>query len=412
MSFYCVNGGGAGRSEVRLGPCFAHGGEGFIHEMIDAPLAVAKIYKRATAEERARDEERHEKVLAMLDLPPRLTSVSVGTTTIPLLAWPTHVLEEDAAFSGFLMPRISTMTFGRYLNELLNPNQLSTEQRCLPARLTLCRNLAGIVADLHAQKHFVVDFKPTNIYVFPESGIPCFLDNDGFSIAGKNGRRFTAKMVSANYICPELLNEASQTATGTGNYDRVQDEFALAVLLFQILNDGVHPYQGVIRDLNEPHDPTVDGRVSSGWYAYGLSAHPNQAPRPFSNHECIPKPTRTLFDRAFGVNGNVSARPTAAEWRDHFHEYLEVSKPFTRCEVEPESQMHIHFRDYPCAACRNGPLVLDELAVPALDESFPLVMPPASRSRRRILSRVVVILILTVTSYLVWYYFFGLSAAR
>jgi DNA-binding helix-hairpin-helix protein with protein kinase domain len=343
----------------------------------------------------------------MLARPPRVTCVNFEGRQLPLLAWPTHVVErEGSIFSGFLMPKVfpeQAVSLNDYFRQLITPRHLSDNERCLTSRLALCRSLAGIVADLHRQGHYVVDFKPENLLIFRKSCIPCFLDNDGFSIAGKGAQRFPAAAFTPEYACPELLSGSSSSAAG----DEAQDRFALAVLLFQVMNYGIHPFQGVLRVATEDCETTLDSKIRGGLYAYGIDENPRVGPIPASNHECLPAATRHLFDRAFGAD-SPDTRPSAAQWRQHFNEYLTVSKPFAKCQRHPDSAMHIHFKEHPCAECRR--MTLQVVVQANEDASFPdstMAAPPAqsvSIERRRV-PRALIGLFIVVTIALAWYFF-------
>lgn len=400
---------GKSRQEIRLGPELKRGGEGIVHTLEGMPLAVAKIYRTETPAQRAQIERRCEKILSMLARPPRVTSTNFEGARLPLLAWPTHVLEEeDSTFCGFLMPRVSAeqaVTLNDFLQQIWIPKNLSENERCLTSRLVVCRSLAGIVADLHAQGHFVVDVKPENLFIFRRSCIPCFLDNDGFSIAGESNTRFTAFAATPGYTCPELLSETTHAATSSGTYDEPQDRFALAVLLFQLLNQGIHPFQGVLSEESDLADTTLDSNVVRGWYAYGLTSNQNVRPKPGSNHDCLPEETRALFDRAFDAT-SPDGRPSAMEWRKHLDDYLRVNKPFVRCKLHPESVLHIHFKGYPCVECRTSNLPVPAAST-AQASAAPVTAPPASARTRRWPgpSRLVVIALLILIT-LAWYWFF------
>jgi hypothetical protein len=132
---------------------------------------------------------------------------------------------------------------------------------------------------------------------------------------------------------PEALGEA-------------QDRFALAVVIFQLLNGGVHPFQGVPAP-GVPVPPTTAERMERWMYAYGRRPNPLLLPSPWSIHESFDDATRDLFDRAFGHS--PVARPDAGEWRRHLAHYADPSTgALRRCPVDPA---HALFAASPSAEC-------------------------------------------------------------
>ena len=55
-----------------------------------------------------------------------------------------------------------------------------------------------------------------------------------------------------------------------------QDLFALAVVIFQLLNFGIHPFSGLISSGDSA--TTTDEKVSKGYYPYGAKSHPSIKP--------------------------------------------------------------------------------------------------------------------------------------
>ncbi len=118
------------------------------------------------------------------------------------------------------------------------------------------------------------------------------------------------------------------------------------MIAFQLLNNGVHPYQCVAAGTDEL-PPTNDEKAKAALYAYGLDARPGIAPIPLSVHGTWPTGIRQLFDRAFQPG---KLRPSAAEWRAQAQGILDA-KELARCSAAPEDARHIHFLDQPCGRC-------------------------------------------------------------
>ena len=300
---------------VALAP-LAGGGDATVHALPGDPARVAKLYRDPAAEPR-----RRAKLEAMLAAPPSGREVGHGGRRYVQLAWPEALVERagegEAAGppAGFVMARVD-------LDDALVLDHALTARARRAAgldddyrfRAAAARNLAAAVAALHAQGHHVVDLKPSNVHVYRGAAFVAVLDCDGMSVAGRGGERFPAHQYTDGYIAPEALRaRAKPEALG-----EAQDRFALAVVVFRLLCNGLHPFQGVPRDSAVP---TTDGaRAAAGLYPYGAGAG-RLDPPPSSVYGAFDPATRALFDRAFG--GRPDGRPTAAAWRDHLGRLLD-----------------------------------------------------------------------------------------
>ena len=316
---------GGGRREVlRLDKRLGGGAAGDIYRVAQHPELVAKIYR--TPDDRRQYQG---KVEDMLRRAPNLPPIVEGGKTYVQIAWPKAILSDRAGdFLGFVMPIVDF----KAATELENVLQRSSRQSLgLPefygGRLLLAANLAALMAELHAQAHYFVDMKPVNVRFYPGAWYLAILDTDGFSIQGT--QRWPAHQFSFEYIAPEAVGKTPP------QLGIEQDLFALAVIVFRLLNNGVHPYQGIDRQGNAP--TAIQDRIFAGLYAYGRRPSTRVAPARASIHESLEDSTRSLFDRAF--TGHPAARPTAREWNDHLRKLI-TGKVFTRCTVRPNEHGH------------------------------------------------------------------------
>jgi len=206
-----------------------------------------------------------------------------------------------------------------------------------------------------------------NLRFYPDALYMAMLDCDGFSIQG-HGERFAAPQVTPDYLAPEFhvraLTEAGEHA---------QDCFALAVVVFQLLNFGIHPFTGRPAHARVPTD--LPGRIAGRWYAYGRAPHGAMEPVPTSGHAAMPGEVRALFDRAF--TGDASTRPTAREWADLLRGYAERARG--RLLVCARDAQHQHFAGAPCAACGRDQVLAGAAA--AQRSARPAVEPAPASSR-------------------------------
>jgi len=319
------------------------GGEGDIYLLNHQGNSYAlKIYFQPNPEKK-------NKVMAMIENAPDGAVQTINAITIIQLAWPVGICTENGDFRGFVMPYVDlshSNTLDFYLDKKLYEEKFPGNPLSLSYKIDIAKNLASVVKLLHSKGHFFIDFKPQNVRVYDRYNLISLIDCDGFSILSKDGKRFLAKSYSSEYIAPEALQTNSQP--GVLSID--QDLFALSVVLFQLLNFGIHPYSGLITKGDSA--TTTDDKVSKGYYAYGKIINPKIQPVKGSVHKTIDDSIMALFDRAF--SNNIKIRPTIDEWINVFDD-IQKNKKLVRCSSKPNSSDHIHFEGKECQSClRDG----------------------------------------------------------
>jgi serine/threonine protein kinase len=314
-------------------------GEVYLYQK-DRKTYAAKIYQ---------DKEKlnQGKLFAMLNNRPENVFVDSNGETYPQLAWPEAIIRNQFnEIIGYLMPYVDS---GRsysldyfydvnLFKKLNNPNEAA-----LSFKLEIALNLCTAIAYLHKINHYFIDLKPQNIRVFENIHVVTLLDCDGFSIAdGEN--RYPAELMSTDYIEPVAIRE-SRSPTELGES---QDLYALGVILFQLLNHGTHPFQGILQ-VSTTNANTNDEKASLGLYPHGLQSHRKIKPRPQSIHHLFDPALRDLFDRCF-LESELHTRPSADEWCAYFKSLLD-QKLITQCERVKLDLRHIRFKDMPCPAC-------------------------------------------------------------
>lgn len=330
------------RQRLTLGRLVKSGGAGSVFLLREDASSVAKIYHADV------DHPLYErKIAAMLGLSPELPPLGDGTRRYVQIAWPSALLRDgNGRFLGFLMPALDIAATSE-LELILMERQARAAglPTGLGARITLAANLSAVIAELHRQHHFVVDLKPVNLRFYRQSLYMAMLDCDGFSIQGR-GERFHAPQFTIDYLAPEFQKNGIRKAS-----EEPQDRFALAVIVFQLLNFGIHPYSGRPASDRVPTD--LPGRIAGHWYGYGVSANGSIAPNPSSGHVAMPTELRLMFDRAFGRN--AALRPAAAEWSSLLRGY--ATRSSRRLATCSKQTAHQHFAGYACAACARESLI-------------------------------------------------------
>ncbi len=292
-----------GQSErVTLASIGKSGGAGEVFLIEGKPGHVAKLYHATTQEAQLAHYEK--KIRWMIANKPDLPEIAAGYDGIVQLAWPVALVIKGARFAGFVMEKID---FDRTmeLDYLLTRRQAAGEgfEADFGKLVTVCYNLASLINCLHSKKIAVVDLKPINLKVYKSELYVSILDCDGFHIYSDTFVS-PAPQVTPDYLAPEFHDRAV-------THPEAQDWFALATIIFRLLNYGIHPYAGIAaRNFSYPTE--LAARIKMGLYPYGKSAHASVRATPASVHECFPDSIRELFDRAFGPSPH--ARASAYEW--------------------------------------------------------------------------------------------------
>ena len=292
---------------------------------------VAKIFH-----EKKHSDTNRKKLEAMLNNRPNIPTIDFENKKYIQIAWPTALLEDKQGFCvGYLMPLIDTKEAISldYLMQKAVRKKLGLTERYLD-RVFAAYNITSVVAALHACGHYIVDLKPANVSIYKNTMLVAQFDCDGFSIRGENNDRYPAEFVSEEYIYPEGMQQSCQ------EMGEEQDKFALAVIIFRLLNEGIHPFSGMPR--KNDNMLSIQERIANYHYAYGFWPDTYQAPHPYSIHDYLDKETMNLFERAF-TKGNV--RPTAIEWQTHLEHLL---KNYKQCK---KNHNHIYFTAKGCGLC-------------------------------------------------------------
>ena len=330
------------RSEqVMLNSTGKSGGAGEIFSIDNKPGFVAKIYHAVTSQ--AHLARYRHKIQWMVDKRPALPEVPTENQDIVQLAWPEALILRKSRFVGFAMRKIA---FDRTLelDYLLNRRQAAREgfDADYGKLATISFNLASLISCLHDKRIAIVDLKPMNVKIYKAELYVSILDCDGFHIVTDEFHS-EAPLVTPEYLAPEFHGKAVA-------HPEAQDCFALATIIFRLLNYGIHPFAGVASD-HRRYPPELAGRIQQGLYPYGKVAHKSVLKVPASVHETLPESLRELFDRAFTSSG--VGRPSAREWTGALAVYASKHS----AQMSPCRKEHLRFSGRPCPTCLRDELI-------------------------------------------------------
>jgi DNA-binding helix-hairpin-helix protein with protein kinase domain len=279
------------------------GGEARIFAPLGTPGLAAKVYHRPTP-------DRSAKLSAMLANPPMEPILRPGHVSI---AWPSELLlapDGSGTVLGFLMPRVQGMT---PIIDFYHPKTRRTRHPLFHYQYLLrtARNLAACVAALHARGYVIGDLNESNILV-GETALMTLVDTDSFQVPVPGGKAlFRCRVGKPEFTPPELQSVQFAWVDRKPEHDL----FGLAVVIYQILMEGIHPFGGRFLGRGEP--PSLEARIAAGWFPCAPGLDCPLRPMPTApSFEILHPQVRELFARCF-VEGfrDPARRPDAQTWQ-------------------------------------------------------------------------------------------------
>ncbi len=274
----------AGRP-LALGRKLGEGGEGAVWTVEGEPQLCAKIWNDK-ADWTANAEKAGE--IIGLYTPDRAE----------IAAWPQELVRDgQGRVRGFLMEKLEGWM------PAYRGYQTKSRRQWLPSAkfgflVRLARNVSACVERIHSAEMVIGDINESNLLINGRA-LAKMIDVDSFQIS-VDGRVYPCEVAKPEYMAPELLREPEIGRTAE------QDLFSLAVLLFQILSFGRHPFAGRPRE----GDPVeLETAVLRGWYAYASGP---LIPPPGMDLSWLTDEVRSLFEAA--LTSRAEDRPRASDW--------------------------------------------------------------------------------------------------
>lgn len=284
---------------IILGAEIAGGGEGKIYEVDGETSLVAKIYHQGK-------NTNTEKLKVMSANPPQDPAKAQNHISI---AWAVDLLSEanTQEIVGFLMGKASKM---RPIHSFYSPKN---RRQHIPGFNYLylhrtARNLASAISALHASNYVIGDVNESNILV-AETALITLVDTDSFQVRDpQNGKIYRCLVGKAEFTPPELQGKNFRDIDRNLSHDL----FGLGVLIFQLLMEGTHPFEGIFQGTGEP--PAKEKRIAAGHFSYGQNVP--YVPKPFApSFNTLSPSLQKLFTQCF-VDGHKdpTARPDTQTW--------------------------------------------------------------------------------------------------
>jgi len=282
-------------NRVRITTVLGKGGEGIVYHIDGDSTVAAKIYLRGSAP------ARREKVQSMIraELFKRY-----GVAAFPI----DTLFDERKEFVGFTMRKVAN---AKPIHELYAPGsrKLEFQDANFQFLARAARNTAAAVASVHHAGCVIGDINHSGFLVDQRATVT-LIDADSFQF--HSGAAVYRCLVGASdYTPPELRGAALEKV------DRVtsHDGFGLAVIVFQLLFMGRHPFAGRFTGQGEM---PIEAAIKDGRFAYSLTRRTETRlePPPFAPTLADVTPeVADLFERAFTAKpASFMDRPGAVEW--------------------------------------------------------------------------------------------------
>jgi DNA-binding helix-hairpin-helix protein with protein kinase domain len=296
---------------VPLRPQLASGGEGAVFPLANDPKLVAKVYHQRPTDQKA------EKLAAMTGL--------ANHQLLAMAAWPKYLVyhQRTRQLAGFVMPLVSDC---QPIQQLYNPIQ---RMKVFPRKgwdfqVHAAMNLAAVFDEVHKADCLVGDVNQSNVQV-SSTAMVRLIDCDSFQVA-IGGKHYLCEVGVPQYTPPELQGKPFRGLVRSENHDR----FGLAVLVYQLLFVGRHPYAG---KYSGSDDPPFEELIAKFRFAQGPSAQSwgMSPPAHTPTFADIPPDLGTLFRRSFERGSEAGNRPRPAEWHSALKQ---LESDIKACEVD------------------------------------------------------------------------------
>ena len=355
------------------------GGEGAVYSLQSHPDLVAKIYHS-----NRRTDAVINKLDVMINYPPRTEDDLTGHLFV---AWPRHLVYDTASdVIGFLMPKVEkTHSLFEYYNPALRRRhapQIHYANLC-----SVAKSLATALDRLHGSGYVVGDINESNAYITENEHVT-LIDADSFQVTDYQTTPptiYRCLVGKPEYTPPELQGISFAQIDRNIHHDR----FALAVVIYQLLMEGTHPFRGRYTGAGEP--PKVESCISSGFFLHSARRRVPLRPMPAAvEWDTLHEDIRALFRKCFDDgHSDPQARPAPREWVDALDEAMRDLKQCAR------NASHWYFDKQassgaPCTWCdRVGNIGIEsfpehpgaQIFIPPASQHQPPAIPPVSPSQ-------------------------------
>ena len=299
--------------KLTLGDKIAQGGEGAVFDLVNQRDQVAKIYHNPV------DGQKFRKLSSMVSLKTE--------RLLKLAAWPIDTLHDkpNGSMVGLLMAKVQEH---KEVHELytIKSRLIQFPHAQWPFLIHAAANIARAVNVVHEHGHVIGDINHASVGISRKATATLF-DCDSFQITTSD-KQYLCEVGQDTHTPPELQGMSFRGLVRSKNHDA----FGLAVVIFQLLFLGRHPFAGQFLGPNET--ASLPKFIREYRFAYGPDATSRQMRQPPGtlDLEAVSPTVAQLFERAF-LPGKT--RPSPQEWIVGLER---LASALTQCKINPSHQ--------------------------------------------------------------------------
>ena len=322
--------------------------------------------------EEFRNQAKRNKILSQV-------GIKVGQAE-PHIIWPVDIVEgPNGQFLGYQMPYVQD---GEPLAALFQKDMLGFDQSSM---IRIAINIARLFKRLHSFHIAVGDCNPMNFLIKKDCQV-FMIDTDSMQFSSK-GEQYPTQVAMGRYIDPDLLGRLSKDYNNDvsklpfGSFNIYTDRFALAILIFQLLMLGFHPFMGAKKCESSSSTSVMPiemaiHRKRCLYFSDDTDLLPKDAP----GVEMLGDELSNLFRRAFF--GRMMNRPSEDEFINALESY---EKSLVSCTLDRRHRYRAGLTECPfCRVERTKSLIKEK----EIADSISLAMqnaqntPPTTAKQR------------------------------
>lgn len=257
-------------------------------------------------------------------------------------AWPEELLfDRSNRVQGFVMRHAE----GVAVHQFYHPEDRAIHfpRATWRSLVAVATNVATAFVTLHKHGVLMADVNHSNLLISTETGRVTLIDCDSYQIPRASGGVHACPVGIPEWTPPEIA------CRDFGKVDRTvqHDCFGLALLIFHILNNGWHPYQGIpLTAEASAGDFGIRRAIEIGAFAFTRRRSVQLLPHPARLQSTdFPRDVWDAFEDAFGTD--AGKRPSAERWSGLLGGLL---KKVARCA---NHESHYYWEDAAsCPWCR------------------------------------------------------------
>lgn len=288
---------------VTLGQAIGRGGEATVYRIAEKTDVLVKLYHSKALQQPAKMQLLQRKIAVLSGMGKLRES--------PLFAWPKFpVFNARREWVGFAMRQVSGVPLTLLTSSASMQRDLSHWD--LRHVVSTVGRIAMLLNTLAKQGVLAGDISASNFLVDKKSAQVSCIDCDSYQVSDSFGL-LASPVLTPTHAAPELLEAGRADAPRT----LAMLNFSSAVLFFQILTQGVHPFQH-----HNCEDPATN--IRRGRCAIGQDTRTFLQPVLWERYNKLPRYIKGLFIRTFrDGHSSPDKRPSLSEWVGAFKEYLQ-----------------------------------------------------------------------------------------